>query len=69
MMRLGIHLSKIERVLRRTTIHQFLKREGLRTAQRGTPDGSAPSDPVVVVCANTYAAEVKASNVDRTLIF
>ena len=39
-----------------------------KTAHRGTPDGSGPSPPEVVVCPTTYAAEVKEINVDKSLI-
>jgi len=39
-----------------------------QTAQLGTPDGSAPSPPDVVVCPTTYPTEIKVNNVDSTLI-
>lgn len=40
----------------------------VRTAQAGMPDGSAPRPPDVAVCPTTYAAEVKANNVDKSFI-
>ena len=39
-----------------------------QTAQLGTPDGSAPNPPDVVVCPTAYPTEMKVNNVDRTLI-
>ena len=67
-MDLDIHLSMIRRELHMTTIALAFGVNLDKTAHRGTPDGSGPSPPEVVVCPTTYAAEVKEINVDKSLI-